>query len=79
VFGRDCSTSTGLRNPTFLGILLDPPQEIITTSRVSDMLNTDMQPLFNVPIANDLVDHDADRALGDVEDDAGLAVIEFVG
>jgi hypothetical protein len=43
------------------------------------MLDTDMQPLFNVPIADDLVDHDADRALCDVEDDAGLAVVEFVG
>jgi hypothetical protein len=43
------------------------------------MLNTDMQPLLNVPIANDLVDHHADRALGDVEDDARLAVVEFIG
>jgi len=42
------------------------------------MLHTHMQPLLNVSIPNDFVDHHTDRALGDIEDDASLAVVVLV-
>jgi hypothetical protein len=71
-------TSSSLCSLAFLSVLLDSPQEIVTTSRVSNMFHTHMQSLLNVPVPHNLVDHDTDGALGDVEDDAGLAMVVLV-
>jgi len=71
-------TPISLCRPAFLGILLDSLQEVITTSRMSNVLHTHMQPLLDISISNDFVDHHTDRALGDVENDARLAMVVLV-
>ena len=43
------------------------------------MLDPDVDTLFNVAIPDALVDDDADGGFGDVVDDAGFAVVDFVG
>jgi hypothetical protein len=42
------------------------------------MLDTEVDPLFNVAISDDLVDDDADCSRGDVVDDARSAVVVLV-
>ena len=42
------------------------------------MLNADVDPLLNVSIANALVYNDPYCGLGDVVDDAGFAVVDFM-
>lgn len=43
------------------------------------MLDTDVDSLLNVPVAYSLVDYDAHCGFGDIVDDAGFAVVNFVG
>ena len=43
------------------------------------MLDADVDPLFEIAVANLLVDDDADGGLGHVVDNARLAVVDFVG
>lgn len=42
------------------------------------MLDPQIHALLDVPIADFLVEDDADGGLGDVVDDAGFAVVDFV-
>jgi hypothetical protein len=42
------------------------------------MLDTEVDPLFNVAISDDLVNDDADCSRGDVVDDARSAVVVLV-
>lgn len=42
------------------------------------MLDSEVDALLNVPMLDLLVYDNAHRALGDIVDDAGLAVIDFV-
>ena len=42
------------------------------------MLDADVDALFKVPVVDFLVDNDADRALGNIVDNAGLAVVVLV-
>ena len=42
------------------------------------MLDSDIDTLFDVSIANPLVDDDSHGTLSDVVDDSGLAVVDFV-
>ena len=43
------------------------------------MLDAHVHALLDVPVAHLFVEDDADGGLGDVVDDAGLAVVDFVG
>ena len=42
------------------------------------MLNTDVDSLLDVPVANSLVNYDAHCGFCDIVDDASLAVVDFV-
>ena len=42
------------------------------------MLNADIDSLLDVPVANSLVDYDADGGFGDIVDDAGFTVVNFM-
>jgi hypothetical protein len=43
------------------------------------VLDTDINSLLHVAIAYFLVDYDANRGTVDIVDDAGLAMVDFVG
>ena len=43
------------------------------------MLQPHIHPLLDIPIAHFLVHDDPDSGFGDVVDDAGLAMVDFVG
>lgn len=42
------------------------------------MLNADIDSLLDIPVADSLVDYDAHGGFGDIVDDAGFSVIDFV-
>lgn len=67
-----------LGGPLLLGVGLDTVDESLTAGRVSDVLNTDVDTLLEVPSSNDLVDDNTDGGLGDVVDDTGLSVVDLV-
>ena len=58
---------------------LDAAEEVVARPRGLDVLDADADALLDVPVLNLLVDDDANRRLGDVVDDTGLAVIDLVG
>lgn len=43
------------------------------------MLDADIDSLLDVPVADSLVDYDTHCGLGDIIDDAGFAVVDFMG
>lgn len=70
--------TTLLRLAPLLCVVLDSGQERLARLGVSDVFNADVDALLDVSVANLLVEDDANCALGDVVDDASLAVVDFV-
>ena len=52
---------------------LDAVEELLSALRVPDVLYTDVHPLLNVAVTDDLVDDDTDGVGGDVVDNTGPA------
>lgn len=46
---------------------------------MSNVLDADVHPLFNIAVADDLVDNNTDRMRGYVVYDAGSSMVELVG
>lgn len=57
---------------------LDSVQEFLTTSRVLDVFNSQVDSLFKISVTNNLVDDDTNRRLGDVVDNTSLTVVVLV-
>ncbi len=53
---------------------LDTVKELLPALGVPDVLNTDVHPLLDVAVADDLVDDDANSAGGHVVDDTSAAI-----
>ena len=43
------------------------------------MLDADIDALFDISVANSFVNYDADSGSGNVVDDPGFAMVDFVG
>jgi hypothetical protein len=54
---------------------LDSVKELLSTFRVLDVLDSDVDSLLHVSTVNDLVADDTDGSGGDVVDDTGFTVV----
>ena len=68
---NDKRTSSELGGSLGGGVGLDSVEEIISTFRVLDVLDSEVHSLLHVSVSDDLVDNDSDSSSGDVVDDSG--------
>jgi len=64
--------------PPLSRIVLHTVDELLATFGVLDVLNADVDTLLQVAVADTLVDDDTEGGLGDVVDNTGLSVVDFV-
>ena len=70
-----------LRTALFLGsdvcvvVALDPVQKLLSAFGMPDMLDTEVDTLLDVPVADDLVHDDADGVWSHVVDDGSSSVM----
>lgn len=67
----------GLLGQSVVG--LNALKEVLAGAGVADVLDADVDALLHVAVADLLVQNDADGGLGDVVNNAGLAVVDLVG
>jgi hypothetical protein len=68
----------GLGLSLLRGVLLDTVDELGTAAGVVDVLDADVYTLLHVAVVDTLVDDDTDSGLGNVVDDTGLTMVDFV-
>ena len=61
-----------------LSVGFNSVQELLSTSRVFDVFNSQVNSLFNVSVTNNLVDNNTNRRFGDVVNNTGFTVVVFV-
>jgi hypothetical protein len=71
-----CALGLGLL--LLCSVLLDAPQEVLTGSGDTNVLNTDVDALLEVSVADLSIQDDADSGLGHIVDDTSLSVVDLV-
>jgi len=70
--------TVGLRLLLECCVALDTSKELVSRSRLADVLNSDVDALLDVSVSDLTVQDDSNGGLGDIVDNTGLAVIHFV-
>lgn len=70
-------TSVSLGLSLLDSVVLDPVQELLSTTRVLDVLHSQVDSLLQVSTVDDLVTDHTDTTGGDVVDDTSLSVVVY--